>query len=907
MKKLIKIQATIWSIILLLGFNIGFTYGQDTIPELVINEYYFMTPLSKVFDDLETKYGIQLSYDSLEISKHRIDCTFYNTTAKGALHIICRKIPTLKYHYENGVIVISSYSPGQHPNAATNTPHFGASEQENITVTGEVKDKLSGESLPFTKVKVRGTSNGTVTNIDGYFTLFNVPSDTSTLEIRYIGYNDQLFYLNPKIADKNVRISLSPQKDVQELGEVVVEGKRKQDLNLSDGISTIKLTPRQIADLPSLGEKDIFRAFQLMPGISGSNESSAGLFVRGGTPDQNLILFDGFTVYHQEHLFGMFSAFNSNAIKDVSLHKGGFESKYGGRLSSVMDIVGKTGNENEFNIGGEISLLSFNGFAEIPLNKKGSIFIAGRRSFKGPLYNMIFDAFNEDNSQTATAQVAAPPGKGNRTIAASDPTSYFYDINAKITYRPTDKDILSLSFFNGQDNLDNSREISRSRNGVAISGGLTDLTKWGNWGTSLKWSRKWNNKFYSNSLFSFSNYYSLRERKQERTITINGESTSFSQGSLEDNDLNDFSYKLDNEYKFGQKNQLEFGLEYTHYDIKYDYIQNDTTTILNMDDQGNLLALYLQDRWTPFKKLSILPSVRASYYDLTNKLYFEPRFQATYDLTKKVKLKGAWGKYYQFANRIVREDILSGSRDFWVLSDGEEIPVSESMHYIAGLSYERKDWLFSAEGYYKDLKGLSEYTLRFSPMFGQGEIDFSSYFYDGVGYSQGLELLVQKKFGNFTGWAGYTLGQARYNFPIYGDGYFAAAHDVTHEFKLTGVYKLKKWTFSGTWIYATGQAYTEPLGGYSIALADGSTSDFILTGSKNGSRYPDYHRLDLAVKYNFKLGKTANGYIGASLFNVYNQQNIWYKEFEVDQTGLTETNVNLLGITPNITLSIKLR
>ena len=878
-----------------------FSYSQINYSDIIIDEYYFATPLSQVFHDFETKYNIPMEYDSVALSKHHLSFTFYKTDAIAAFDYVIGRFPTLQYAFLNGKITFLEME--KTVEIRTNSPYLGTAEAFDISVNGIVKDEMSGEVLPYAKVKIRGTNNGTYTNVDGYFTLFEVPFDTSVLEVRYIGYQTQIFYLNPAAVKDIVQIDLN--SEAQNVDEVTVFGQSKQGLDMSEGISTIKLTPKQIADLPSLGEKDIFRSFQLMPGVSGSNEASAGLYVRGGTPDQNLILYDGFTVYHQEHLFGMFSAFNSNAVKDVQLYKGGFESKFGGRLSSVMEINGKTGNENEFNVGGDVSLLSANAFVEVPLNGKGSIFLAGRRSYRSPLYNMFFDSFTNDNSDQ-TPQVVLP-GKGNRSTASADPKSYFYDLNAKVTYRPTNRDILSLSFFNSQDDLDNSREINRSRNGVALTGGVTDLTRWGNLGTSLKWSRKWNESFYSNNLVSFSNYYSIRELSRTRDVEIDGEVTSFSQGSLEDNNLKDFSYKMENEWKLGKKNQLEFGLEYTHYDIKYDYTQNDTATILNMSDKGDLLSFYLQDKWNPISRLSILPSIRTSYYSLTDQVYTEPRLQMTFAASEKIKLKAAWGKYYQFANRIVREDILSGSRDFWVLSDGDEIPVSESMHYITGASYETKNWLFDVEAYYKDLKGLSEYTLRFAPSYGQGSIDYNSLFYQGVGYSQGLEGLIQKKFGKFTGWASYTLAQTRYNFPVYGDGYFAAVHDVTNEFKLTGIYKLKSWTFSTSWIYATGRAYTEPLGGYSVSLFDGLTTDFIVAGAKNFSRYPIYHRLDVSAKYNFDIGDTGSGSIGMSLFNVYNRKNTWYNEYEIDETGLTETNVNLLGITPNITFSIKLK
>ncbi len=878
-------------------------YSQQT----TINEYYWGTSLQKVFEDFQEKYNIKVEYDPTLVKDYKLDQLFSNTPVNTAFDLICRKLTSFTYYVDSaGVIHFESANRTTAiPSAKmANNAYHGSAQQHNITISGTVKDKATGETLPFATVQVKGTTHGTTTNIDGYFTLFKVASDTVPIEISYIGYQPLLFYLSPTNVKAPLIIELSP--TVNQLSEVQIVARREEEgMKASEGISMVKMTPQQVADLPSLGEKDIFRSFQLLPGISGSNESSAGLYVRGGTPDQNLILYDGFTVYHQEHLFGMYSAFNTNAIKDVQLYKGGFESKYGGRLSSVMEITGKTGNEKEFNLGGDISLLSYNAFTEIPLGGKGSVFIAGRKSYKGALYNKFFDAFNEDNSSNDIAQRSGKGGSGGRAREASEPTSFFYDLNGKVTYRPTEKDIVSLSFFNGQDDLDNSRTFDRSFGDVSISGGVTDLTKWGNWGSSLKWSRRWNEKLYTNSQLSYSNYYSIRDRSIEANVSINGENTSRNRGTMEDNDLKDFTYKVDSEYKTGKNNQVEFGAQLTNYNIDYDFTQNDTTEILSLHDSGNLMSVYLQNRWTPGGKLTILPGIRTSYFTVTEQLYHAPRLQVDYQLTNKVKLKTAWGQYYQFANRVVREDILAGSRDFWVLSDGNEVPVGEAMHYIAGASYETQNFLFDVEAYYKDLKGLSEYTLRFTPSF--GEIDYSSLFYEGTGYARGVEVLAQKKFGKLTGWIGYTWGQVHHNFPVYGEGYFAASHDVTHETKLVATYKANKhWTFSGTWIYATGKPYTEPLGGYTLTLLDGTTADYIVTGAKNGSRYPDYHRMDLSAKYGFNMGK-GKGSLSFSLFNVYNRTNIWYKEFEIDETGLTETDVNLLGITPNITLSLKLK
>jgi len=426
-----------------------------------------------------------------------------------------------------------------------------APTRKDFKVSGIVKDKKTGETLPFANVSLKGTTNGVTTNIDGYFTLFDVPSDTVLLLVSYLGYQTISYQITPETEVTKIKI-LMEDFGVQ-LNEITVKAnKEEQMLSASTGVSRIGIAPAALAKLPSYGEKDIFRSLQLLPGISGSNESSSGLYVRGGTPDQNLVLFDGFTVYHVDHLFGFFSAFNTNAVKDVQLYKGGFDAKYGGRLSSVVELTGKEGNTKEFNMGLGISLLSANGFVEAPIAKgKGSFLITGRRSFQSNFYNNIFDAYTESNE--ASGDSPQGQGIGGRFGQQEvQPNTYFFDLNAKATYRPNDKDVFSFSFYSGKDDLDNSRNIDQSAFAnifanldFSFDQQSTDLTAWGNWGTSAKWSRRWGDRFYSNANLSYSNYFSQRDRSNELTITRADTTIARNTGSYEENDLKDVSLKID--------------------------------------------------------------------------------------------------------------------------------------------------------------------------------------------------------------------------------------------------------------------------------------------------------------------------------------------------------------------------
>lgn len=882
--------------------------------KVMIDKQYFGT-FDQVLERISLDKGILFTYNKRKLSQIQLADNTENQPLDKLLDKWCLVSKMEWYRNTDGIINIVGLNktPGS---AAANTEavktYSGPPKKFNILISGKIIDSDNGEAVPYASVIVAGTTRGTQTNQDGYYTLQNVPTDTSTVLVSSIGYKTGKIFLTPDLSLTKLDVQIEP--SAYEMKEIQVTAQKNAVMHTNDKISTIQITPRKLAELPNIGEKDILRTFQLMPGVSGANEGTSGLFVRGGTPDQNLILYDGFTVYHVDHLYGFFSAFNSNAVKDVQLYKGGFESKYAGRLSSVTDITGKDGNSKDFNIGGDLSLLSANVYAELPIGDKFTSLFAFRKSYKGPIYNKIFDQFNTAKTPVAVAQPGFG-GKGTNNNFAAKVSSYFYDLNTKLTYRPTDKDVVSFSLFNGTDNLDNSVKVdvpsSAGGFGRSLGSDNSDLTEYGNLGASLKWSRRWNEKLYGNSLISYSNYYSNRDRSSNRTITdADGVATVVKIGTMESNDLKDFSFRSDYTWDLSSKNQIGFGVKATNYNIDYSYSQNDTSTILNIQNKGNLLGGYLQSKFKFLdNKLTITPGVHTTYYDVTKKLYAEPRLSASYNVNDKIKLVGAWGHFYQFANRITREDILAGSSDFWILSDDVKVPVSKAIHYITGINYETPDYLFSVEAYYKQLTGLSEYSLRFEPARREQAISYEQNFFTGKGFARGIELMAQKKVGNLTGWASYTLAQARNQFDVYGQNYFPAAQDVTNEFKVVGIYKWRKWSLAATWIYATGRPYTAPEGGYNITLLDGTEKSFIAAGTKNSRRLPDYHRLDFSVNYLLKSvdQKTDRGNISFSLFNVYDRKNTWYKEYQIIDSEIISIDKQFLGITPNLTLTLKLK
>lgn len=443
----------------------------------------------------------------------------------------------------------------------------------------------------------------------------------------------------------------------------------------------------------------------------------------------------------------------------------------------------------------------------------------------------------------------------------------------------------------------------------------SDFAEYGNFGTSFRWSRKISPKLNTTLLASFSNFYATRDQRRSVTITRDDETETVKSGTLEDNNLLDYTLKSDWQYSLGGHQTLGFGGFGTRYDIRYSYSQNDDEKLLDKVNQATLAGVYVQDRIQfAGSRVILIPGVRINYFSSTGKNYFEPRFGASIRLTSKVTLNGATGRFYQFANRVVREDIMAGNTDFWILSDGKEIPVSSSRHYNVGLNYDLPNYIFSIEGYYKRNYDISEYTLRYK----QGRVaglgpggsstsHVSENFFVGDGYATGVEFLAQKKAGKFSGWISYTIGEVKNRFPEQSSKYFFAAQDVMHEVKIVGIYKFGNFDLSATWVFSTGRPYTAPLGAYQLTSVAGVTETFYAVSDKNTFRLPDYHRLDLALNFRFDMFGTRGrpNALSFSVFNAYDRRNVSAKQFEVIDNTILESNINYLSFTPNATLTFK--
>lgn len=852
--------------------------------------------LREALQNLIAQTRLQIVYHDALVKGLKVSCACKDVTLRQALNELLKSTPLTFEAMPDGQIVIV---------------------KRRYNLKGYIKAAESGETLPYANVMIKGTQQGTTSNVSGYFVLVNVPAGLCTLYVSYIGYQAVEAPITSADSKETIMINLRQKTLLGE--EVTVTADNMQTMEVVPEAAQVRLSPRQIATLPAVGEVDIFRSLQLLPGISGVNDGSSGLYVRGGTPDQNLVLFDGMTIYHVDHFFGFISAFNTEAVKDVRVFKGGFPAKFGGRTSSIVELTGKSGSFDHFQAGGSLNLLSGSAIVQAPIAGRGAWLLSLRRSYtdfiKSGLYDKIYASItgqNKSGAGTTTPNNIGPDdGPSGLQALTATPDFYYYDLNSKLSYSLSDRDRVALSFYSGRDNLDQSDDLGNlqfRRNGPPNAGQARqqvdseNLTEWGNLGASGNWSRVWSDRIYSSLLAAYSNYSS----DSRRGLNAGGDNANTifrAFGSSEKNEVRDLTLRFDNEWQLHRAHRLEFGTWLSRTNVDVAFTANDTIDILTRDNEAEQAAFYFQDKWQMFRPLELTLGLRATNYQPTRTTYYEPRASLRLNLRRGLSLKGAWGEYHQFVNRITNENVLEGNRDFWLLAD-ERLQPSFAEHKILGATYENFDYVFDVEAYHKNLDGVAEFSQRFRRSPEQRPEDL---FFLGTGVAKGIEFLAQKKSGRLNGWASYTLAKVQYQiFPFNNGEPYPANQDRRHEVKLVGNYGFGKWNLAATWALATGAPYTAPEAQYTIKLLDGSARSYIHVGDKNSNRLPAYHRMDLSFSRKFD-NTWFDWNLGISVFNLYDHKNVWYREYLLDTNPVIVREVTTLGFVPTVTLQANLK
>lgn len=757
-----------------------------------------------------------------------------------------------------------------------------AHAQDKATISGSVTDEETGEELLGATIYVKELGTGTTTNLYGFYSL-TIPKGKYTLVYSYIGFADQEHVVD---LQENMKKNLELRVAGETLKEFEVQAESKNSNVESVEMSMVKMKIENIKKIPALmGEVDVIKAIQFLPGVATVGEGNSGFYVRGGAVDQNLVLLDEAPVYNASHLMGFFSVFNSDAIKDIQLYKGGIPSRYGGRLSSVLDIRMKEGSTKKFSGTGGIGTISSRLTLEAPIVKnKGSFVVSGRRTYA--------DQFLRFSRDTALRQSKL----------------FFWDLNMKANYKLNDNNRLFLSSYFGRD---------------VLGGDNVFQIRWGNATSTLRWNHVYNDRLFSNVTLIYSQFnYFLGE-------PTGAEAFSWT------SDITDYTGKIDYNYFLNPENTIRFGLSTTYHKFNPGFVRGEgTETIFNQLQLPKVNALehaiYLSNEHKITPRFTALYGLRYSMfqnigpatvygfddqYNVTDTttyqrgdIYqtyggFEPRLGMKYTLTEFSSVKLSYNRMRQYV-QLASNTTSSSPLDIWFPSSPNVEPqIADQIavgyfHNIKDNKYEA-----SVELYYKDMQNSIDFKnhaqLLLNPQL-EGELRF------GDARAYGMELLVRKNEGKLTGFVSYTLARTERNIPeIYSDWY-PTKYDKTHDLAIVASYEInKRWDVSANWVFATGSAVTMPSGRFTYA----GVVVPVYT-ERNGARLPNYHRLDFAatLKGKEKEGRKWSGDWVFSVYNAYYRKNPYSINFRQDEDNPGETYAEmtyLFGIIPAVTYNFR--
>ncbi|MDX2278399.1 MAG: TonB-dependent receptor [Saprospiraceae bacterium] len=761
-----------------------------------------------------------------------------------------------------------------------------------FTISGYISDAKSGERLIGATVVDKRSGQGAVTNTYGFFSL-TLPKDSVTLLASYIGFQAQgiQLYLNA-----NVEINL-PLESSALLKEVEVVAQRYERIESRAQMSRIDVPIQQIKNVPALlGETDVLKVLQLLPGVSGGGEGQSGIYVRGGGADQNLILLDGVPVYNASHLFGFFSVFNADAIKDVTLTKGGFPARYGGRLSSVIEINMKEGNENEFHGEGSIGIVASKLTLEGPIKKgKSSFLISARRTYIDLLARPLIKAgFRSDGSEGVAGY-------------------YFYDLNAKVNYRLSNKDRLYLSFYTGKDkfylDLTEKDQYTNSKYEFSLNTGLG----WGNLTTAARWNHVINPKLFANTTVTYSRYnFNTNTGATDReTFTDGTPNTEYIYEVAYVSGIDDIAAKLDFDYAPNPAHLIKFGANAIFHNFdpgEFNTRIKDSDT--NSDQRSKFgqtavdapeLAAYIEDDWKISDRLRTNYGLHVSSFIAGGKAYFsaQPRFNIRYLLNHDWALKGAFSTMRQYIHLLTNETIGLPT-DLWLPTTKTIKPQDAWQVALGAAKTLGKDYEFSVEAYYKKMKNVIAFREGASLF---QFTDWQTRVTQGDGTAYGTEFFIQKKTGRFSGWLGYTLSWAYRQFDDLNQGRkFFYKYDRRHDFEVVGSYKISpRVRVSATWVYSTGNVTTLGNSRYLNPTAYSRDPVYYFNQTtnvteRNNFRLNAYHRLDVGIDFTKKKRHHERTWsFGA--YNSYNRNNPFFlflsESGSYDSNGNYKNNVQL--------------
>ncbi len=726
------------------------------------------------------------------------------------------------------------------------------------TLTGYITDVETGEKLIGASVEFVEHRIGAATNVDGYFVVKNIPAGLQRVRVRSLGYlpiEEEITIVEGESIRRTFEMTPA---EVEGDVVTVTADREKREISLS----RVEIPVEQLSQLRIGGEADVFRALQFLPGVLTSSQISSGLYIRGGSPDQNLVLIDGATVYNPSHLLGFFSTFNPDAIKDVDLIKGAYPAEYGGRLSAVLDLRQKDGNRNEFEGVASLGLISTRLSLQGPVGN-GSFFLGGRRTYLDLITSLLPD--DPENPL---------------------PDFFFYDVNGKLTQTLGEDDVLQVSGFASEDVL------GLEGGGLAFDLGLS------NYVGGLRWTHT-----FADDLF-----YSMNATYSRYSTGFTGDNSGFFFEAK--NTITDITAKGKLEWYQSEDLTIKTGLDATRY--RFNYFQNfsgdsGVTAQQGQNESGkvNLVvddwtyAGYAQANYALSDIFSAQAGLRVDYFDLSETVTFDPRAALRWQATEDVAFKAGWGLYHQYLRLATQPDF--SFFDTWMPTDSTVEP-ARATHYVLAAETELFDGFdLNVDLYYKDLKNLSELNNLVTNADNVGDV-----FYSGDGHAYGAEIFLQKKAGRLVGWLGYGLGWVNVRFDSVNRGQeFRPKYDRRHDLKVVAQYELNdRWNLGASFTFQSGQSYTGATSRFRTELPDGTSDyDIIVPSQRYGLRLPPSHQLNLNVNYSTTIFGLDSRLL-LDVYNVYSRRDIWFRFYDTDGETVEVTDVRLLPILPTIALEV---
>ena len=849
-------------IVIFLSLHVN-TYAQKAVQRI----QYKNTPLNEVLNALETTFAVKFAYNATDIKKQAIN-----------LHLNRRSLNQIIASIEKDYpIIFKQIDPKL----------YSVKILDKVVVCGYIKNGIDGNPITDATVINQGKTTGTITDEKGFFRIKNC-KPTDTLSVSFLGFKTLLIPLkNSRNKNCNTYTLLS---DNYALNEVVIQEYLTAGVvKTKDG--AVRFSPNSVAVLAGLPEPDILQNIQLLPGIESPSETAAGLYIRGGSPDQNLILWDGIKMYNSNHFFGMLSAFNPYITNNIKIYRSGAKPEYGDRIAGIIDIKTDTDIPTKLQGGLGVNMILADAYLKIPLSKKLGIQVSARRSLTDILDTPTFNKFADKIFQNTS--ISATHDEYTTDISEEIARFYFTDFTFKIMSPVSEKDYLSISGIFTKNKLDYVINLE------GFEQGFSDNLSIENKGMSALWKRDWNPKFSSKTEFYYTGYDFSYDGINPYLVEV--------QTVIKKNSIKEIGFKFHSDLVLNKSFTLSNGYQFFANDVSYLLKEIDFTT--EDHKKATTHTLYTGLNYNKQHSWYVDLALRADYATSFNTIYIEPRIYAERILSNTFRFKGS----AEIRNQSISQIIEFATLDFglenqvWALAHKTGIPLLRSDQLTLGFIYNKNGWKLDTDFYYKNIDGFTSLTRGFE------STEEKESLFEGTSEIKGIDILLKKKINNYVSWIGYTYASNKYTFDDINQGNeFRGNNDITHSLTWSHSLSLNKFQFSLGWKYRTGIPYTKAVG-----VTTTNNEYFINYATINAETLPDYHRLDFSLLYDFEFSKkrsAVKGKIGFSILNIYNKKKLLAKGYSIlenidinNNTIATPKEVTKysLGMTPNLFFRVR--